>query len=297
MGILWRKRRLRLAEAAAHQQGLEDATEPYKGTVKAALVHLDSGKQIERVVDAIRATPEKTAEESRDLNEDESMTAKAVAILDAGKPRAYENAIAALRADTREWWEDVLSRDPEDFDEGETPFTPDADGLRQFIERDLQPWYVQRRKELENRPLIRAQAFGQSLDPDKLSRLARYEVGTACVIPEDLPVANCSDLVVIQKPEAVVADYLCFYLNSLASVHVEAGTVGVALTHFITNSVATMALPLSPLAEQHRIVAKVDELMALCDWLEVALTAADTTRQRLLEALLHEALAPASTPI
>ena len=70
----------------------------------------------------------------------------------------------------------MLSRDPEDFDEGETPFTPDADGLRRFIERDLRPWYVQRRKELENRPLIRAQAFGQSLDPDKLSRLARYEV-------------------------------------------------------------------------------------------------------------------------
>ena len=175
-GILWRKRRLRLAEAAAHQHGLEDATEPHRGTVKAALVHLDSGKQVERVVDAIRATPEKTAEESRDLNEGESMTATAVAILDAGKPKAYEHAVAALLADTREWWEDVLPRDPEDFDEGETPFTPDADGLRRFIERDLRPWYVQRRKELENRPLIRAQAFGQSLDPDKLSRLARYEV-------------------------------------------------------------------------------------------------------------------------
>ena len=175
-GILWRKRRLRLAEAAAHQHGLEDATKPHRGTVKAALVHLDSGKQVERVVDAIRATPEKTAEESRDLNEDESMTATAVAILDAGKPKAYEHAVAALLADTREWWEDVLLRDPEDFDEGETPFTPDADGLRRFIERDLRPWYVQRRKELENRPLIRAQAFGQSLDPDKLSRLARYEV-------------------------------------------------------------------------------------------------------------------------
>ena len=33
--------------------------------------------------------------------------------------------------------------------------------------------------------------------------------------------------------------------------------------------------------------------MALCDRLEVALTSADTTRQRLLEALLHEALGPA----
>ena len=53
-------------------------------------------------------------------------------------------------------------------------------------------------------------------------------------------------------------------------------------------------IPLPPLAEQHRIVAKVDELMALCDRLEAALTTADTTRARLLEALLHEALAPGS---
>ena len=34
--------------------------------------------------------------------------------------------------------------------------------------------------------------------------------------------------------------------------------------------------------------------MALCNRLEAALNAADTTRQRLLEALLHEALTPAT---
>ena len=96
------------------------------------------------------------------------MTAEAVAILDAWNPKAYEQAVAALRADTREWWEDMISRDPEDFDEDEVPFTADAEGLRRFIEKDLRPWYVQRRTELENRPLIRARAFGQSLDPDKL---------------------------------------------------------------------------------------------------------------------------------
>jgi hypothetical protein len=30
------------------------------------------------------------------------------------------------------------------------------------------PWFEARKKELANRPLIREQAFGESLDPDKL---------------------------------------------------------------------------------------------------------------------------------
>jgi type I restriction enzyme S subunit len=51
---------------------------------------------------------------------------------------------------------------------------------------------------------------------------------------------------------------------------------------------------LPPLPEQQRIVAKVDELMALCDRLEASLTAARTTRRRLLDAVLAEALDPAT---
>ncbi len=52
-------------------------------------------------------------------------------------------------------------------------------------------------------------------------------------------------------------------------------------------------IPLPPLAELHRIVAKVDALMALCDQLEASLDAAAATRRRLLGALLAEALEPA----
>jgi type I restriction enzyme S subunit len=47
---------------------------------------------------------------------------------------------------------------------------------------------------------------------------------------------------------------------------------------------------LPPLAEQHRIVAKVNELNALCDELESSLTTTDTTRKQLLESLLSESL-------
>ncbi|MEO3475967.1 restriction endonuclease subunit S [Roseomonas sp. CAU 1739] len=54
-----------------------------------------------------------------------------------------------------------------------------------------------------------------------------------------------------------------------------------------------MLVPIPPLAEQHRIVAKVNELMALCDALEASLAAATAARTRLLQATLAEALMPA----
>jgi type I restriction enzyme S subunit len=50
--------------------------------------------------------------------------------------------------------------------------------------------------------------------------------------------------------------------------------------------VAAVPFPLPPLAEQHRIVAKVDELMALCDRLERARAERETIRNRLTAASL-----------
>jgi type I restriction enzyme S subunit len=55
--------------------------------------------------------------------------------------------------------------------------------------------------------------------------------------------------------------------------------------------VSMLPIALPPLAEQHRIVAKVDELMRWCDELEARLTAAQTTAAALLDASLHEILA------
>ena len=51
-----------------------------------------------------------------------------------------------------------------------------------------------------------------------------------------------------------------------------------------------LPFPLPPLPEQHRIVAKVGELMGLCDRLEADLTVGSDARGRLLGSLLNEAL-------
>ena len=175
-GILWRKRRLRLAEAAAHRRGLEGTLDSYRKIVKVALVHLDATDQSERAVDAIRATATDTEEDIREMQEDEAMTRRALDLIGSRHSDAYEAGLAALREDTQAWWADTLARDPDELDENEEPATADAEGLRRFLEAEVLPWFEGRERELANRPLIREQAFGEALDPDKLERLGRYEV-------------------------------------------------------------------------------------------------------------------------
>jgi hypothetical protein len=48
--------------------------------------------------------------------------------------------------------------------------------LRRFLEGHVQKFSEERREELSNRELIREQALGETLEPDVMERLARYEV-------------------------------------------------------------------------------------------------------------------------
>jgi type I restriction enzyme S subunit len=93
-------------------------------------------------------------------------------------------------------------------------------------------------------------------------------VGTACVVPDSLGEANCADLVIVQRPEAVDPYYVALYMNSLARSRVSEGRVGVALTHFNTQSVAELPVPVPPFNEQKRIVAEAQRLMSTVDALE-----------------------------
>jgi type I restriction enzyme S subunit len=106
--------------------------------------------------------------------------------------------------------------------------------------------------------------------PDKLIRI---RVSPDLAVPEFLRLAGDTDLVRTEV-ETVCATTV--------------GNWGIS-----ASNLKEIRFPVPPLAEQHRIVAKVDALMALCDRLEASLTATAATRRRLLDALLAEALAPA----
>ena len=65
---------------------------------------------------------------------------------------------------------------------------------------------------------------------------------------------------------------------------------GTGIQHLTGRGLGAYSFPLPPLAEQRRIVAKVDEMMDLCRRLEASLLTAQESRRRLLDALLREAL-------
>ena len=88
--------------------------------------------------------------------------------------------------------------------------------------------------------------------------------------------------------------YLELFINATDLKPFVTGTAQPKMNQAKMNSIP-VALP--PLAEQHRIVAKVDGLLALCDRLKASLGSADTTRHRLLESLLQDALEPAANEL
>jgi type I restriction enzyme S subunit len=67
---------------------------------------------------------------------------------------------------------------------------------------------------------------------------------------------------------------------------------GTTIKNLSLRAMNELPVPLPPLAEQHRIVSKANELMALCNRLEANLVTAANIRRRLLDALLAEALTP-----
>lgn len=128
-----------------------------------------------------------------------------------------------------------------------------------------------------------------ALQPGDLAVVRSGAVGVTCVIPDSLPVANCSDLVLIQRPLGFVSRYGAYYMNSLAKRHVVAGKVGVALIHFNTKSVAALNVPLPPFAEQERIVAEVERRLSVIEELETVVKLNLDRATRLRQSILQKA--------
>ena len=161
----WRRRRLVLGERALHMASLGRATsiERNDRLTQRALALTDGTRPELSSSNAVRSSDD---EDDRSKAEWADMLAAAEmarALLEAGKKDAYARALASLPEETVEWFlEDCQSKER---------LQADAEGLRVFLVSEVLPFFRAHLAGARGGPMVRLQAFGESLDPFRMEKL------------------------------------------------------------------------------------------------------------------------------
>lgn len=126
------------------------------------------------------------------------------------------------------------------------------------------------------------------LPGDVVMNIVGPPLGKTAIVSNEYPQWNCNQAITFFRP-------ITPELNQYIYTYIKAGTflkaielIGTAGQDNISVTKSrSIVLPTPPLEEQHRIVAKVDELMALCDQLEQQSEASLAAHQTLVETLLN----------
>ncbi len=166
-GVLWRKRRVLMAEGAKINEGLKSTLSSPKSVMPSAapLQRGLSGENTD-LRDLFDSTPADNAESLKSAELDLAAGQKAAAILRKGGANAYEKARRALIPESRDWWDDQVADE-------EHPAT--AEGLAEFIRVSLEPICYRMVQEARFTPAIKAQTVGEGLRAHMLEKLNRYE--------------------------------------------------------------------------------------------------------------------------
>jgi type I restriction enzyme S subunit len=129
-------------------------------------------------------------------------------------------------------------------------------------------------------------------DWDKLGRAAIWRGEITCCIHQN-------HIFRLRIPsDSILPEWVVLYANSDCGRRFfeDSSKQTTNLASINLTQLRSCPIPLPPLAEQHRILAKVDELMALCDQLEAARQQREQGRERLAAATLQRLNQPAEDP-
>jgi type I restriction enzyme S subunit len=132
------------------------------------------------------------------------------------------------------------------------------------------------------------------LPNDILLNITGASLGRCALYEDGLGEANVSQHVTIIRPtdaETRFYLHLCI-LSPYTQALIWSRQVGMAREGLSKKVLELFEIPIPPLSELHRVVAKVDELMALCDELEKRQEKRDTVRLSMNSACMHELTSP-----
>ena len=148
-----------------------------------------------------------------------------------------------------------------------------------------EPKYVEKRfNEIQGRSILQKGDILVTLVGASIGRTAVYNLSEPANINQAVAIAR-----IVRGISDIDTRYLLHYLNSPAGVEsMLSSRVTTAQPNISLKDVNEFTIPLPPTAEQHRIVAKVDQLMALVDQLEAQLEQSRSTATNLMNALVAE---------
>jgi type I restriction enzyme S subunit len=114
--------------------------------------------------------------------------------------------------------------------------------------------------------------------------------GKTAIVDPYFEGAIASSLMIIRPNTLLSKEFMYRYLVSqTGKSQIFRFDNGSAQPNLSANNVKLYVYPLPPLTEQHRIVAKIDELMVLCDQLKSRITDARQLQQKLADVLVEQA--------
>ncbi len=139
---------------------------------------------------------------------------------------------------------------------------------------------------------FRAELKKSELRPGDVAIVRTGYPGTAAVIPDDLPLANCADLVIARPKEVLHPEFLAMFLNSsFGKKMVSEKSVGAAQKHFNVGAAKEVDFAYPTLEEQRAIVSQMKAMRGYSTRLRDQCQAKIDELQRLRQALLQKAFA------
>lgn len=117
------------------------------------------------------------------------------------------------------------------------------------------------------------------------------EIGRCAQWNGEIPNCVHQNHVIRCRPiDASIAPFVLLFLNSPTGIQImqRLAITSSGLYSLSVGKIRRIGFPLPPIPEQRRIVAKVEQLMALVDQLEKQLAAARTTAAALMDAVVAE---------
>jgi type I restriction enzyme S subunit len=130
---------------------------------------------------------------------------------------------------------------------------------------------------------------------DILMNIVGASIGRTAIFDID-EIANVNQAVCLIRAlgsgNLINLEYLLYFLNSEICIgYMFDKQVDNARANLSMTNISRFLIPVPPFEEQHRIVEKVDQLMALCDELQTRLNQSQDDSGKLLDAVLYETLA------